>query len=81
MHILVINGSPKGSHSVTLVAPDLGVYGFWHWPGTDAPYICLEPWSSLPSRQDVVEDLETQPDLIRLEAGKTYETTWSLECI
>ena len=71
--------SDKGCRSVTLIAPDLPVYGFWHMPRTDAPYICLEPWSSLPSRQDVVEDLETQPDLISLEAGKTYRTTWSLE--
>ena len=70
--------SEKGIRSVTLTAPDFPVFGFWHWPKTDAPYICLEPWSSLPSRQDVVEDLETQPDLIPLEAGKTYVTTWSL---
>ena len=72
--------SGKGSRSVTLVAPELPVYGFWHMPRTDAPYICLEPWSSLPSRQDVVEDLETQPDLIPLEPGKTYTTRWSLLC-
>lgn len=71
--------SDKGKRSVTLMAPDLPVYGFWHMPRTDAPYICLEPWSSLPSRQDVMEDLETQPDLIRLDAGKTYCTTWSLK--
>lgn len=73
--------SDKGRRAVTLIAPDLGVYGFWHMPGTDAPYICLEPWSSLPSRQDVVEDLETQPDLIRLESGRDYTTTWSLQCV
>lgn len=72
--------SEKGSRAVTLIAGDLPVYGFWHMPKTDAPYICLEPWSSLPSRQDVVEDLETQSDLIALEAGKTYVTTWSLRC-
>jgi galactose mutarotase-like enzyme len=48
-------------------------------PGTDAPYICLEPWSSLPAHQDVIEDLQTQEDLISLEAGKTYRTTWSLK--
>ena len=72
--------SEKGLRAVTLIAPDLPVYGFWHMPKTDAPYICLEPWSSLPSRQDVVEDLETQEDLISLEAGKTYVTTWSLLC-
>lgn len=72
--------SEKGQRRVTLTAPDLPVYGFWHMPKTDAPYICLEPWSSLPSRQDVVEDLQIQPDLICLESGKTYETTWSLRC-
>ena len=72
--------SDKGKHAVTLIAPDLGVYGFWHMPRTDAPYICLEPWSSLPSRQDVIEDLEGQEDLISLESGKTYTTTWSLAC-
>ena len=72
--------SEKGSHAVTLIAEDLSVYGFWHMPKTDAPYICLEPWSSLPSRQDVVEDLETQSDLIALGGGKTYTTVWSLRC-
>lgn len=72
--------SPKGKHAVTLIAPDLPVYGFWHMPKTDAPYICLEPWSSLPSRQDVIEDLETQPDLISLVSGGIYTTTWSLRC-
>ncbi len=72
--------SEKGNRAVTLIAKDLPVYGFWHMPRTDAPYICLEPWSSLPSRQDVVEDLETQSDLVALEAGKTYVTTWSLRC-
>ena len=71
--------SAKGHRGVTLVAPDFTIFGFWHMPGTDAPYICLEPWSSLPSRQDVIEDLEKQPDLISLPAGKTYRTTWSLE--
>jgi len=73
--------SAKGIRAVTLIAPDLPVYGFWHMPKTDAPYICLEPWSSLPSRQDIVEDLETQPDLIPLTSGGIYVTTWSLRCI
>lgn len=71
--------SSKGRHGVTLNAPDFPIFGFWHVPKTDAPYICLEPWTSLPSRQDVVEDLEKQPDLIRLEPKNVYKTTWSLE--
>ena len=72
--------SPKGKRGVTLTAPDLEVLGFWHMPKPDAPYVCLDPWSSLPSRQDVVEDLETQPDLISLPAGEVWTTTWSLRC-
>lgn len=72
--------SHSGKHGVTLIAPDQPVYGFWHMPKTDAPYICMEPWSSLPSRQDIIEDLEQQPDLITLAAGNIYSTTWSLRC-
>lgn len=72
--------SPRGSRGVTLTAPDFPFFGFWHMPRTDAPYICLEPWTSLPSRQDIIEDLEKQEDLISLPAGKIYLTTWSLRC-
>lgn len=71
--------SEKGERGVTLTAPDFPVFGFWHMPKTDAPYVCLEPWSSLPSRKGVVEDLETQPDLIALPAGDIYITSWSLK--
>lgn len=72
--------SARGRHGVTLIAPDFPIFGFWHTPGTDAPYICLEPWSSCPSRQDVIEDLEKQADLISLRAMGVYQTTWSLRC-
>lgn len=72
--------SLKGHRGVTLIAPDFPVFGFWHMPRTDAPYICLEPWSSLPSHQDVIEDLEKQADLIRLPSGQTYSSAWSLVC-
>lgn len=72
--------SDKSHRGVTLIAPDFPFFGFWHMPKTDAPYICLEPWSSLPSHQDVIEDLEKQADLISLPALKTYQTIWSLRC-
>ena len=66
--------SPNGTHSVRAEYPDAPYIGFWHRPKTDAPYICIEPWYSLPSRQDVVEALETQPSLLSVEAGKTMQT-------
>ncbi|MBQ9015210.1 MAG: aldose 1-epimerase family protein [Firmicutes bacterium] len=70
--------SDLGARSVTMHYPGLPYLGIWHMPQTDAPYICLEPWSSLPSRQDIIEDLEFKCDLIRLAAGGTYFTEWSM---
>ena len=51
----------------------------WHMPFTDAPYVCIEPWSALPSRKGRIEDLSEQPNLVHLPAGKRYENTWSIE--
>lgn len=71
-------GSEKGTHSVTVTYPDFAYLGFWHMPRMEAPYVCIEPWTSLPSREGVIEDLAQQSDLIALDAGKTYETVWSI---
>lgn len=72
--------SEKGKHSVTVTYPDFAYLGFWHMPKREAPYVCIEPWSSLPSREGVIEDLEFQSDLLRLDAGKTYENVWKIMC-
>ncbi len=65
--------SDKGSKAVRVEYPDMKYLGIWHWPKKDAPYVCIEPWSSLPSRKDIVEDLSTKPSLLSLEAGKEYK--------
>lgn len=64
--------------SVTVSYPDMPYLGLWHWPKTDAPYLCIEPWSSLPGRQDVVEEFSCKSDLIRLHPGKLYDNTWTI---
>lgn len=61
------------SHSVELSYPDMNYIAFWHTPETEAPFVCIEPWMSLPARQDVVEDLEKQPDIRLLGPGGSYE--------
>ena len=70
--------SDRGACSVTMNYPGLPYLGIWHAPKTDAPYVCLEPWSSLPSRQDIIEDIGFKCDLIRLAEDETYHTTWSM---
>lgn len=73
--------SDKGSKGVILRHPQMAYLGLWHRPQTVAPYVCLEPWLSLPGREGVVEDLALQPDIVHLEAGGTYENTWSIEIL
>ena len=70
--------SKVSSHSVTVSYPKMPYLGIWHWPHTDAPYVCIEPWSSLPSRQDVVEELSCKSDLVQLESGCVYDNTWTI---
>ena len=73
--------SPKGRRGITLRHPQMPYLGLWHKPHTDAPFICLEPWLSLPGREDLVEDLSRQPGLARLEPGQLYENAWSIEVL
>lgn len=71
--------SDKGKKAIHVSYPDMPYLGFWHWPKTDAPYICIEPWSSLPSRKGIVEDLALQPGLISLEPGDEYQNQFVIE--
>lgn len=70
--------APGGKRSVTVSFPDMPYLGIWHWPKTGAPYVCIEPWSSLPSRHGKVTALEEKEDLIWLEPGKIYRNCWKI---
>ena len=72
--------SPCGKRAITVSYPDMPYLGIWHWPHTDAPYVCIEPWRSLPSKKDKIAVFEQQKDLVALEAGKTYINTWTIAC-
>ena len=68
----------EGSRGVTVSYPRMRYLGVWHKPESDAPFVCLEPWLSLPSRHGVVEDLSQQNDLMALCPGETYENRWTV---
>ena len=70
--------SCKSSRSVTVSYPKFNYLGLWHMPHMDAPYVCIEPWTSLPGRQNVLEELTQRSDLIHLYPGETYETNWTV---
>ena len=73
--------SKKGNRKVKVTYPDMDYLGIWHWPKTKTDYVCIEPWSSLPSRKNVIENLETQENLIGLDAKETYKNQWEIEII
>ena len=70
--------SEKGNKEIRIAFPDMDYLGFWHWPRVEVDYMCIEPWTSLPSRKDIVENLEKQENLLSLERGKEYLNRWSI---
>ena len=64
--------------SVTLEYPDLQYLGIWHKPHSDAPYVCIEPWSSVPAYDGEIDDLATKRDMVHLPAGSTYENAFTI---
>lgn len=71
--------SDRGRRRVTVRYPQMDYLGIWQSAGSDTPFLCIEPWVSLPSRQDVPEILEKRSDLVRLLPGERYENCWSIE--
>lgn len=70
--------SVKTGRGVTVSYPQMPYLGIWHMPNTDAPYVCIEPWTSLPARQDVIEELTCKSDMIQLEPGGIYNNQWTI---
>lgn len=75
----VVLESVSGDYRVAVSYPGMPYVGLWHKPMTDAPYVCVEPWCSLPAKAGKLTVFEEKEDLISLEAGKTYENIWTIE--
>ncbi|WMJ86362.1 aldose 1-epimerase family protein [Anaerocolumna sp. MB42-C2] len=70
--------SDLGRKGVVVSYPQMKYLGIWHKPKIKVNYVCIEPWTSLPSREGITEDITKQKDLISLEAGLSYTNTWSI---
>ena len=67
-----------GKRSVRVDYPNMKYIGSWHLPHTAAPYVCIEPWTSCPSYDGELDDLETKRDMMRLASGGHYATDFSM---
>ena len=71
--------SDRGTRGLRMHFDDFPIFGIWHKPKSDAPYVCLEPWSSLPARDGVIERLDLQKDLISLAPQQSTSLGYSVE--
>lgn len=71
--------SDKGKRAVRVSFPQMDYVGIWQM--RNGPYLCIEPWQSLPAREGIVEDIAVKPDLIHLPAGEIYINQWEIEAI
>ncbi|MCL2752088.1 MAG: aldose 1-epimerase family protein [Firmicutes bacterium] len=70
--------SGKSKRSVTVRYDGMRYLGLWHKPLSDAPYVCIEPWMSLPAYDGRMDDLQTKRNTVRLEPGGTYTNGFSI---
>ncbi len=70
--------SELDGRSVTVSFPQMPYLGIWHAPRTDAPYVCIEPWLSLPAHAGERTVFEKRPDLAKIGPGETYRNIWSV---
>ena len=70
--------SDKGNRKVKVGYPQMGYLGLWHKPQSEAPYLCIEPWCGLPTRE-LCEEISSITDFIRLESNEVYKNSWYIE--
>ncbi len=67
-----------GQRSVHLSYPDMPYLGLWHKPKSDAPYMCIEPWTSYPSVDGKIDELETKQSMHTLEPQGVYRNVYTI---
>lgn len=70
--------SDRHKKSVHLSYPDMNVLGLWHKPHSQAPYVCIEPWYSIPAKDGIVDDLETKELMIHLKPEQEYSNAFEI---
>ncbi len=62
--------SDKDEGYIKVDYPDMKHCAFWHAVGKEAPYVCVEPWTGVPGRDNIVEELSKFPDMISSAPGE-----------
>lgn len=73
--------SNKYGKRILVGFPSMKYLSIWHCPKSKVNFVCIEPWTSLPSRLNVIEELDKKEDLIELKSGCKYNNDWYIEIL
>lgn len=62
-----------GGKGLTLSFPDAPYVGFWQPANSQAPFLCIEPWCTLPGLEGGQAIWEQEPGLLRLAPGESFQ--------
>ncbi len=71
--------SDKSPRSVHMSYPDMPFLGLWHKPHTEAPFMCIEPWTGVPALDGAINSLEEKLETNRLQPGDIYRNVYTMD--
>ena len=71
--------SENGGRAMHMSFPDMKFIGLWHKPQSEAPYVCIEPWTGVPGwDRPGVAAFEDKPEMTELEPQGVYRNTYTM---
>ncbi len=70
--------SKKSDKSITVTYPQMKYLALWHTFDLPAPFLCIEPWTSIHSYYGKIDDLETKLDMFSLEANEEKSVSFDI---
>lgn len=71
--------APSAAHPITMHFADFPYIGLWHTNCSDAPFLCMEPWSSIPADDGVIDDLETKREMFTAQPNEIRTFSYTVE--
>ena len=74
--------SKKSDRAVEVRYDGFPYVGIWHWPFTDAPYVCIEPWCTIPCSDCKVPHVDkNEVEMLTLEPELEYTRGFEFKII
>lgn len=70
--------SDKTERFIKVAYSNMKYLGFWHTPKSQAPFVCIEPWTGIPSTDGIVDDFESKNEFTRLKPNDTFTANFTV---